>query len=150
MYYIVYSVQYIICSVCYGYSVQAMCTFHTVYLRCLTVFGWLQCVVWLRGQRGGPSQGRFPGVGISERPLHTKVRRRRRLWMMMVENIGTTCEYQACKSRVAFSDTKSENLKSDIFNETTTPLSGETMKPKGIEKLGLKNAISDGSSTVVL
>ena len=58
------------------------------------MFGWLQCVVWLRGQRGGPSQGRFPGVGISERPLHTKVRRRRRrrLWMMMVANI--------CRSKV--------------------------------------------------
>ena len=55
---------------------------------------WLQCVVWLWGQRGRPGQGRFPGVGISEPPpLNTKlVRRRRTLWMMMVvqvvENIG--------------------------------------------------------------
>ena len=70
-----------------------MCT-----MKC-RVFGWLQCVVWVRGQRGGPSQGRFPGVGISERPLHTKVRRRRRrLWMMMVKNIGSTCEDHSASS----------------------------------------------------
>ena len=62
-------------------------------MHCEVLLVWLDCVVWLWGQRGRPGQGRFPGVGISERPLNTKlVRRRRTLWMMMVvqvvENIG--------------------------------------------------------------
>ena len=77
--------------------------------------------VVVQGPEGRPGQGRFPGVGISKRPLHTKVVRRRRMMVgPMVEGRShNNLPLKLSKLRVAISDTESELLKGVIFNQTS-------------------------------